>query len=274
VTTVGAIFRPDYPPEHAIAVARCADQAGLDELWIWEDCFAEGGISTAAAMLAATTRLRLGIGLLPAPLRNVALTAMELTVLERIFPGRLIPGIGHGVQDWMEQAGVRVESPITLLREYFVALRGLLSGEEVTTQGRYVRLDQVRLSWPPATPPPLYSGGYGANTLRLSGELADGTIVSGGSSPETVRRIVGLVEEGRGRAEVQRPHRIVVFVAVSDGPDDGEPGVFGSAQQVADGLKEWIEAGAGTVLLQPDRDLDDLPGFIRFAAEEVAPLLR
>jgi alkanesulfonate monooxygenase SsuD/methylene tetrahydromethanopterin reductase-like flavin-dependent oxidoreductase (luciferase family) len=274
VTTVGAIFRPDYPPEQAIAVARCADQTGLDELWIWEDCFAEGGISTAAAMLTATTRLRLGIGLLPAPLRNVALTAMELTVLERIFPGRLIPGIGHGVQDWMEQAGVRVESPITLLREYFVALRGLLSGEEVTTQGRYVRLDQVRLSWPPATPPPLYSGGYGANTLRLSGELADGTIVSGGSSPETVRRIVGLVEEGRGRAEVQRPHRIVVFVAVSDGPDDGEPGVFGSAQQVADGLKEWIEAGAGTVLLQPDRDLDDLPGFIRFAAEEVAPLLR
>jgi alkanesulfonate monooxygenase SsuD/methylene tetrahydromethanopterin reductase-like flavin-dependent oxidoreductase (luciferase family) len=272
VTTVGAIFRPDYPPEQALAAAHAADQAGLDELWLWEDCFTEGGVSTATAMLTATTRLRVGIGLLPAPLRNVALTAMELTVLERMFPGRLIPGVGHGVQDWMGQAGVRAGSPITLLREYLIALRRLLSGEEVTAEGKYVRLDRVRLKWPPAKPPPLYSGGYGPNTLRLCGELADGTVVSSGSSPETLRQIVGLVEEGRARGDLQRPHRIVVFVAAGAGPD--REGVSGSAQQVADGLRGWIEAGADTVLLQPGPDLDDLPAFMRFAAEDVAPLLR
>ena len=47
----------------------------------------------------------MGIGLLPVPLRNVALTAMELATLERLFPGRLAPGIGHGVLDWMGQVG-------------------------------------------------------------------------------------------------------------------------------------------------------------------------
>ena len=63
-----------------------------------------------------------------------------------------------------------------------------------------------------------------------------------------------------------------MFVAIGDGTDD--VGVSGSAQQVAAGLERWIDAGADTVLLQPGKDLDDLPRFMRFAAEEVAPLLR
>ena len=36
----------------------------------------------------------------------------------------------------MGQVGVRAESPLTLLREYVGALRALLAGDEVSTQGR------------------------------------------------------------------------------------------------------------------------------------------
>ena len=54
-------------------------------MWLWEDCFAESGIATAAAALAWTERLTVGIGLLPVPLRNVALSAMENATLERLF---------------------------------------------------------------------------------------------------------------------------------------------------------------------------------------------
>ncbi len=73
---------------------------------------------------------------MPAPLRNVALTAMEVATLARIFPGRVIAGVGHGVQEWMAQVGGRVASPLTLLEEYAVALRRLLHGERVTVTGR------------------------------------------------------------------------------------------------------------------------------------------
>ena len=59
---------------------------------MWEDCFKESGIATATAMLAATSRLTVAIGLLPVPLRNVALTAMELATMSRLFPGRVTAG--------------------------------------------------------------------------------------------------------------------------------------------------------------------------------------
>ena len=148
MVTLAAIFPAAQPPERLGAVA--AEAAGLTQLWIWEDCFAESGIATATAILAATGNVAVGIGLLPVPLRNVALTAMEIATLARLFPGRLTAGIGHGVQDWMSQVGAKAGSPMTLLREYTTALYALLHGDRVTTHGRYVHLDGVALDWPSA----------------------------------------------------------------------------------------------------------------------------
>ncbi|MEP7053955.1 MAG: LLM class flavin-dependent oxidoreductase, partial [Actinomycetota bacterium] len=197
MTILGAVALPQLPPERLRDVALAADRAGLEELWLWEDCFLTSGVATAAAMLAWTGRLRVGIGLLPAPLRNVAITAMEIATLERLFPGRLRVGVGHGVQDWMGQVGARVESPLTLLREYTMSLGALLRGEQVSAHGRYVRLDRVALDWPPLTTPAVLAGASGPHTLRLAGEVADGTILTGGTSPDGVRRARRLIDEGR-----------------------------------------------------------------------------
>jgi alkanesulfonate monooxygenase SsuD/methylene tetrahydromethanopterin reductase-like flavin-dependent oxidoreductase (luciferase family) len=223
VTTVGAVFLPQLPPERLRAVARAADEAGLEELWLWEDCFRESGVASAAAALAWTERLVVGVGLLPVPLRNVALTAMEVATLHRLFPGRVHVGVGHGVQDWMGQVGGRVDSPVTLLREYVVALRALLRGEEVTTRGVYIRLDKVALDWPPPVPPALFAGATGPRSLRLCGEVADGTILTGGTTTAGVREARRLVEEGRVAAGRDQPQPLIVAGRAAPGGRD--PGV-------------------------------------------------
>ncbi|MEY2246778.1 LLM class flavin-dependent oxidoreductase, partial [Streptomyces sp. BF23-18] len=222
MTSLGVVFRPQLPPERLRAMAREAEEAGLEELWLWEDCFLEGGISAAAAALAWTERLRVGVGLLPVPLRNVAVTAMEAATLHRLFPGRAVVAVGHGVQDWMGQVGARAESPMTLLREHLDALRALLRGERVTTQGRYVRLDGVALDWPPADAPEILTGATGPRTLRLAGEAADGTVLTASTTVDGVRRARRLIEEGRQRAGRTRGHhRVVVYLRTATGAGAG-----------------------------------------------------
>ena len=169
--TTGVVFRPQSPPEQLRAAVEAAEEAGVDELWLWEDCFLEGGLTTAAAALAWSERITVGIGLLPVPFRNPALAAMELATLARLFPGRLTVALGHGVQDWMRQVGAAVDSPMTLLREHTTAVRALLAGETVDVRGRYVALDRVALDWPPAQPPRLLIGGRGPKTVALAGEI-------------------------------------------------------------------------------------------------------
>ncbi|MFF7141537.1 LLM class flavin-dependent oxidoreductase [Streptomyces nodosus] len=289
MTGLGAVFRPQLPPERLRALARIADESGLEELWLWEDCFLEGGISAASAALAWTERLRVGVGLLPVPLRNVALTAMEAATLERMFPGRAILGVGHGVQSWMGQVGARAESPMTLLREYLEALRALLRGEHVTTEGRYVTLDGVALDWPPEGTVRVFAGATGPRTLRLSGAAADGSILTAATPPEGVRRARQLIDEGRESAGRTGPHPVVVYLRAATGPDaaarlraeteaDGEGslpehGAAGDAETVAEAVRRLADAGADTVVLQPTADEPDPEGFVRFVAREVRPLV-
>ncbi|WP_326785766.1 LLM class flavin-dependent oxidoreductase [Streptomyces sp. NBC_00151] len=290
MTSLGVVFRPQLPPERLRALAREAEEAGLEELWLWEDCFLEGGISAAAAALAWTERLRVGVGLLPVPLRNVAVTAMEAATLHRLFPGRAALAVGHGVQDWMGQVGARAESPLTLLREHLDALRALLRGEHVTTRGRYVRLDGVALDWPPAAAPDVLTGATGPRTLRLAGEAADGTVLTASTTADGVRRARRLIDEGRQRAcRTEGHHRVVVYLRTATGADAGarlraeieaegesavpELGVAGDADAVAKAVQRLVDAGADTVVLQPTADEPDPEGFVRFAAGQVRPLV-
>lgn len=241
---LGVVFRPQSPPERLREVARAADDAGIAQLWLWEDSFFEGGIAAAAAALAWTTRLQVGIGLLPVPLRNPALAAMEIATLARLFPGRFLPGLGHGVLGWMAQAGAAVASPMTLLREHTVAVRALLDGERVSTQGRYVRLDAVALDWPPTPPPPLYVGARGPKTVRLACELADGLLLDSGASLAAVGSARAVVDEVAGG----RRFRIVLNLQVDD------------VAAVDERVGAAAAAGADVVVLEaPHDDPDPLP---------------
>ncbi|TCO48162.1 LLM class flavin-dependent oxidoreductase [Actinocrispum wychmicini] len=287
MTTLGVVFRPQLPPERLRSVAKIADDSGLAELWLWEDCFCESGIASAAAALAWTERVTVGVGLLPVPLRNVAMTAMEAATLYRLFPDRVTLAVGHGVQRWMGQTGARVDSPVTLLREYLVALRALLRGERVTTNGRYVTLDDVALEWPPSYVPQILSGATGPHTLRLSGEAADGSVLDSINPPDGVRQAIKLIDEGRARGGRTDRHRIVVYLyaATGDGAQDrlramlagrGENtdlGVAGDARAIAAAVRELADAGADTVVLVPTPDEPDIEGLVRLAAEEVQPLV-
>lgn len=289
MTTLGVVFRPQFPPERLPGVVHAAEEAGLEELWLWEDCFYTGGVASMAAALAWTARLRVGIGILPLPLRNVALTAMEVSTLHRLFPGRVVVGLGHGAQEWMGRAGVRPASPLTLMREHLTALKALLAGERVATSGRYVRLDGVALDWPPPAPPRLYVGATKPRSLRLSGELADGTVLDASHSPAAVRRARAVIDEGRATAGRSDHHELVVHLQATTGPDaaarlrrelgiwgyDSIPdlGAAGDGATVAAAVRALAAAGADSVLLTHTADEPDLEGFARFAATEVRPLL-
>ena len=270
---IGMIHQPTLPPETLTDLARRAETAGVEEVWVWEDCFKQSGLAPLIAALASTERLRVGVGILPMPLRNPALAAMEIATVERLYPGRAIFGFGHGVLDWMGQAGARVASPLTLMREYVPALRRLLAGEEVTTAGRYVRLDRVKLAWPPERTVPVLAAGEGPKTLSLTGEVADGTVLTAGSSPAMVRSAASRIHAAREAAGRTGPHEIVVFLMCAFGDTasaleaefdawgfSGERrfAASGDDAAVAEAIAALTDAGATSVILQPlahDADL-------------------
>ena len=216
--SLGVIFHPSFPPETLADYARRAEAAGFDELWLWDDCFLPGALTSAAIALAATQRLKVGIGLIPAPSIHPLFAAMEITTLARAFPDRILPGFGHGLATWMAQIGAAPRSSLTALGETVDAVRRLLSGQSVTVQGERVNLDRVQMHLTASSVPPLHVGAMREKSLRLAGRLGDGTILPAMSSPAYIRWAQGQIRAGMAEAG-RTQHRVVVYLNVKVSSD-------------------------------------------------------
>ena len=275
------MIRRDIAPEQVVAHAKSL-APHLDELWVVEDLPFAGGISQMVAILQATDDVVVGHGIAPAPFRHAAALAMEWATLERLYPGRLSCGLGHGVQTWMTQLGERVDSPLTLIGETCDVVRALLAGESVDVAGRYVTAKDVRLEYPPLTPPPVALGVVGPRSLELSGERADGTVLCEAHGPEEITAALDRIRAGQDRADRSGEHRITVFAAFHVGdeldivrnPDApvGWEAMSDDPAEVAASVLTLFDAGADSIVLvplasDPIRALDE-------AMAKVVPLVR
>jgi alkanesulfonate monooxygenase SsuD/methylene tetrahydromethanopterin reductase-like flavin-dependent oxidoreductase (luciferase family) len=184
---------PDELPEFAARV----EELGFDALWVIEDCFLSGGLTMAATALAVTNTVQVGIGLMPASVRNPAIAAMEISTLARIHPGRFQATLGHGVAEWMNQIGALPNDRLAALAETTAAIRQLLSGETVTAQGTAVTISRVALEQPPEIAPPILIGTTGPKGLAIAGRHADGILLPEGCGPDFVQWATSQATPGR-----------------------------------------------------------------------------
>jgi 5,10-methylenetetrahydromethanopterin reductase len=255
---VGLVLGSHMPPENITRTAQLAEALGYGELWFSEDCFFTGAMAGVTAALSVTERLPIGLGIVSAVTRHPALLAMELATMSRLYPGRVMPGVGVGVPAWLDQMGIRPASPMSAMRECITNLRALLAGKEVEFDGCVFELHKVRLTHLPEERLPIYTGIVNEHGLRLSGEIADGTVLSVLAGPQYVRwareRIAeGAVVAGRG----DRPHRVVTYTLFS---------VDANARKAKEAVRESV---AFYLEAMPDNALSRVLGITR----EVGDLL-
>ena len=253
---LGIVLRPEIDVESLAAGARRAEAAGFAEVWLWEDCFLAGGIATSAIALTATTHITVGVGILPVPARNAAFTAMEIATLAQLYPGRFHPGLGHGIDEWMRQVGAKPASQLALLEETVAAVRALLAGETVTSEGRYVRLRGVALDRVPGTAPPISVGVRGPKSLFLSGRIADGTVLDSLSSPAYVEWARERIDAGRRNAEREDVHRLTVYAycATHAGAEEALRHAVDERRAKADARLDFLNAPLTDLALVGDQD--------------------
>jgi alkanesulfonate monooxygenase SsuD/methylene tetrahydromethanopterin reductase-like flavin-dependent oxidoreductase (luciferase family) len=299
---IGAVFPTGLAIEGLPGYARRVESLGYDELWVVEDCFAYGGLTAAATALAGTSRLAVGIGLLPAAVRNAAIVAMEIATLATIHPHRLRVAIGHGVESWMTQIGARPPDRIVALREVVTAVRGLLHGERVSVAGGHVSLLDVVLEQPPAVVPPVLVGTTGPRGIEVAARGADGLLLPEGAGESAIAAARAALPAGADlvvyawlrvdedeaaaracllpavdawrRRDMYR-HLIEQSTVSSSGPVDAamldDVTVAGGRQRCAAAVTRRQRAGASAVVLMPGGD--DGLGQLETFAGEVLPLL-
>lgn len=235
---VGLVLGSHMPAEGITRMARLAEELGYGELWFSEDCFFTGAMAGVTAALSVTERLPVGIGIVSAVTRHPALLAMELATMSRLYPRRVMPGVGVGVPAWLDQMGIRPRSPMSAVRECITNVRALLAGETVEFEGRVFQFHGVQLTHLPNERLPIYTGIVNENGLRLSGEIADGTVLSVLAGTDYVRWARKRIAEGAAvKAREAEPHRVVTYTLFSVDRDATK-----AKQAVRDSVAFYLEA--------------------------------
>jgi 5,10-methylenetetrahydromethanopterin reductase len=195
----GINFLPNAPHD-VVEWARTAETCGFDMVGIADSQSLYRDVYVCAALCAVNTeRIRFGPRVINPLTRHPAVAASAALTLEELAPGRTVLGIGSG-DSAVYNIG-RAGSTLAELRDYLLAVRGLLRDGVVDYEGR-----PARLTWGRADVP-LYIAASGPKTLRLAGQVADGVVINTGLLPEIVRDSIeqvrlGAVEAGRDPAVV------------------------------------------------------------------------
>lgn len=162
-----------------VRLATRAERVGVPTVWLSEDLFHRGALTTAAAVLASTARISVGFGVIAPQVRHPAALAMEIRTLLDLAPGRVLIGLGAGVAERTRLVGKGEGAPLTIVRQEVEALRTLLLGGALELDGVLHESRGVQLTGePPAEVPPVFVAAVGPKALGQAGRMSDGVLLT------------------------------------------------------------------------------------------------
>ena len=258
-----------------------AEELGFDGGWVLEQVVGAAPLIAPMELLswaaACTTRLRLGVAVIIASLHDPLQLAAAATAVDRLSHGRLDFGVapGGGFRPFAA-FGVERSTFIASFTESLELMKAAWSDEpKVTFHGRFRDVDNLPIQPKPVQRPhpPVWFGGNAPSALARAVRLGDAFMGAGSATTtnfttavQTLRR--ALADQGKDPAgfpigkrvylivddDALRAHERVVaglhriygqMPGIEDVPVSGTP------DDVARGLREIIDAGADTVLLNP-----------------------
>jgi len=229
---IGLVLDRGTPPEAVPGMALAAESAGLGHLWISEDGFSTGVTSVAALALAATRQLNVGLGVASALARHPAVLAADIAAIGRVFPGRFEAGIGLGAPDWLRQMGLHTEGQLATVRSCVNSIRELLAGDTIDERRGPFTFHEVELTHPPDHLVPLHIGAVGPKMLELSGEIADGTLLSVGAASAYATWAREHIKLGRAGGSGLSRHS-VTLIAIYSVSENGDSALAAARSTLA-----------------------------------------
>ncbi len=216
---LGLSLSNEVPVRETVALAVEAERLGLSEVWLPESGHGRGMFTVATAVALATSRIKLGIGIVNPFWRHPSVIAMEAAALDEVAGGRILLGLGAAL--WTLRAfgetDARAKRPLAAMVEAIRVVRALVRGESGVDGKVFAVRAEARLDFPLVSRMPVYVGAVNAKMLQAAGAWADGVelgaIVSPGYARWAWQQVaVGARSAGRDPAGLDLASNVLVSV--------------------------------------------------------------
>jgi 5,10-methylenetetrahydromethanopterin reductase len=216
---IGFLGYPDL--RSLIDAGRAAEAAGFESAWVAETRLTRDAVTGVAALLLATTWIRVGSAAINVFTRGAGLIAVTWATLAEAAPGRAVLGLGVGSEAPLAQQGYSVNHQLGRLGEMVEAVRAAWAGEEpITRDGAYVRFQDLLLEVRPSPPPAVYLCVSGPRALTLAGRIADGVVLDAFLQPAFAHHARSLLDAGSSEQSFRGELAGAVVVSLAPNRED------------------------------------------------------
>ena len=234
-------------------LAHEAEESGWDGFFLWDHIawpgmgnFVDPWLAMTAIALR-TSRVRIGAMVTPLPRRRPWKLARETVTLDHLSGGRLVVGVGLGVNpEGFDRLGEETDprERAAMLDEGLDVLTGLWSGRPFRYQGRRYTIDETHFTPPPVQRPriPIWVGGTWPRRtpLRRATRWDGYAPVKADLSPFTAEDVRAMVAAIREERTTEAPFEVVI--GGYSGSDDVAGRAGGIALLAEAGATWWIES--------------------------------
>ena len=201
----GFTLKPEHSLKRTLALTRRAEELGFEYGWLFDSHVLWREPYVLLTLMAqATATLRLGTCVTNPATREPSVTASALTVLQELSGGRMDLGIGRG--DSARRVLGKPPTSMKELEEAVHVIRALVEGRPVEYEGT-----ELHFGWTEGWPLPVWIAGYGPVALKLTGRIADGSMLQIGD-PDLVRWFASQVHDS-AREAGRAPSAVKVMAA-------------------------------------------------------------
>jgi 5,10-methylenetetrahydromethanopterin reductase len=169
------IGTPMSPPDMVADIVR-AEADGFGSAWTVHFSRGVDALAVLAAAGARTSRIGLGVGIVPTYPRHPLALAQQAASTQALCGGRLTLGVGVSHRPVIEDLhGLAYQRPAAHLRDYLSVLVPLLRDGSVRHRGEFYRVDGGFVV-PGTSPVPVLVGALSPLMVQVAGELADGVV--------------------------------------------------------------------------------------------------
>jgi len=185
--------------DSAVERVKLAESLGYETVYVTHIAGRES-LTVLTAYALATSRIRVGTGVVPIYTRTPATMAQTAATIDELSGGRLTLGLGVShravIEGWHGQT---IDKPAAEMREYASIVRAILRGEDPPA-GEKWRTGFRLMGLDPRPELPIYIAALSPAMLRLAGEIGDGVLLWLCSPQYIEDVVVPEVTKGRERA--------------------------------------------------------------------------
>jgi alkanesulfonate monooxygenase SsuD/methylene tetrahydromethanopterin reductase-like flavin-dependent oxidoreductase (luciferase family) len=158
-----------------------------------------------ARIAPLTGRMRIKTSVLLLPLHNAIDVAENVATLDNLTHGRLTLGVSIGYrQDELAAVGLTRKDRVPKLEESIALMKRLWSGEEVTFDGVYTRVQGGRMGFTPFQKPhpPIEFGTQSRGATERAARIGDGVMFGPQVAWADIARLSEVYRQARGTADI------------------------------------------------------------------------